>query len=129
MLTCHSCLATMKQLSGLVALLSIITAASAQSTAPVYGQCGGIGWTGPTVCASGSACVVSNPYYSQCIPGAASSTAPTSTVGHSSTSTTPSPTATVTGFVKTSGTKFTLNGKTFSVVGYMLMCMAILGYD
>lgn len=25
-----------------------------------YGQCGGIGWTGPTVCAAGSTCQVSN---------------------------------------------------------------------
>ncbi|KDR70173.1 hypothetical protein GALMADRAFT_103315 [Galerina marginata CBS 339.88] len=37
-------------------------------TAPVYGQCGGQGWTGPTSCASGSTCTVSNPYYSQCLP-------------------------------------------------------------
>ncbi|KAI8989016.1 glycosyl hydrolase family 61-domain-containing protein [Trametes punicea] len=36
-------------------------------TAPLYGQCGGIGWTGPTVCASGT-CVAQNSYYSQCIP-------------------------------------------------------------
>ncbi|KAH9475719.1 Endo-1,4-beta-xylanase D [Psilocybe cubensis] len=32
-----------------------------------YGQCGGIGWTGPTVCASPYTCQVSNPYYSQCL--------------------------------------------------------------
>ncbi|PPQ99255.1 hypothetical protein CVT24_009300 [Panaeolus cyanescens] len=32
-----------------------------------YGQCGGQGWTGPTQCASGSTCVVSNPWYSQCL--------------------------------------------------------------
>ncbi len=32
-----------------------------------YGQCGGIGWTGPTVCAAGSTCQVSNSYYSQCL--------------------------------------------------------------
>jgi len=39
-----------------------------QSCSPVYGQCGGIGWSGPTCCQSNSVCVVSNPYYSQCIP-------------------------------------------------------------
>ncbi|KAG8806491.1 hypothetical protein FRC18_006065 [Serendipita sp. 400] len=33
----------------------------------LYGQCGGIGWTGPTVCPSGT-CKVSNAYYSQCVP-------------------------------------------------------------
>ncbi|RFU35213.1 hypothetical protein B7463_g1094, partial [Scytalidium lignicola] len=34
---------------------------------PLWGQCGGQGWTGPTTCASGS-CTYSNPYYSQCLP-------------------------------------------------------------
>ncbi|KFY88810.1 hypothetical protein V498_06670 [Pseudogymnoascus sp. VKM F-4517 (FW-2822)] len=37
------------------------------ATAPKYGQCGGIGWTGPTTCASGSTCKVSGDYYSQCL--------------------------------------------------------------
>jgi len=32
-----------------------------------YAQCGGIGYSGPTCCESGSTCVVSNEYYSQCI--------------------------------------------------------------
>ncbi|KZS96273.1 cellulose-growth-specific protein, partial [Sistotremastrum niveocremeum HHB9708] len=32
-----------------------------------YGQCGGSGYTGPTTCAAGSTCTVSNPYYSQCL--------------------------------------------------------------
>ncbi|KAK4903143.1 hypothetical protein LTR27_000071 [Elasticomyces elasticus] len=32
-----------------------------------YGQCGGSGYTGSTVCASGSKCTVSNSYYSQCL--------------------------------------------------------------
>nr|1AZ6_A Chain A, CELLOBIOHYDROLASE I [Trichoderma reesei]1AZH_A Chain A, CELLOBIOHYDROLASE I [Trichoderma reesei]5X3C_A Chain A, Exoglucanase 1 [Trichoderma reesei] len=31
------------------------------------GQCGGIGYSGPTVCASGTTCQVLNPYYSQCL--------------------------------------------------------------
>ncbi|EPS35740.1 hypothetical protein H072_10814, partial [Dactylellina haptotyla CBS 200.50] len=30
-----------------------------------WGQCGGIGYTGATNCASGSTCTVQNPYYSQ----------------------------------------------------------------
>ncbi|KAF8306712.1 hypothetical protein DL93DRAFT_2088538 [Clavulina sp. PMI_390] len=46
------------------------TSTSAGSTAtggaPLYGQCGGIGWTGPTTCAQGT-CTYSNAYYSQCI--------------------------------------------------------------
>ncbi|KAA1474080.1 glycoside hydrolase family 61 protein H [Dentipellis sp. KUC8613] len=45
---------------------------SPTSTAPgavqtKYGQCGGIGWTGATTCASGSTCTSSGPYYSQCL--------------------------------------------------------------
>ncbi|GIJ92552.1 hypothetical protein Asppvi_001830 [Aspergillus pseudoviridinutans] len=37
-------------------------------TQKVYGQCGGLNWTGPTACASGSTCKNWNPYYSQCVP-------------------------------------------------------------
>jgi len=36
-------------------------------TVPKYGQCGGIGWTGGTVCAAGSTCQKSNDWYSQCL--------------------------------------------------------------
>ncbi|TDL22747.1 cellulase [Rickenella mellea] len=36
-------------------------------TAPHWGQCGGIGWAGPTVCAAPWTCQVSNPWYSQCL--------------------------------------------------------------
>ncbi|KAJ7096565.1 glycoside hydrolase superfamily [Mycena belliarum] len=47
------------------------TAAGGGSTGCVsaeWGQCGGMGWTGCTACASGTTCQVSNPYYSQCLP-------------------------------------------------------------
>ncbi|KAK1754014.1 family 61 putative glycoside hydrolase [Echria macrotheca] len=37
------------------------------SGAPLYGQCGGQGWTGPTTCAQGK-CTVTNEWYSQCLP-------------------------------------------------------------
>ncbi|KAJ0383688.1 hypothetical protein COL922a_009957 [Colletotrichum nupharicola] len=40
---------------------------SGGSTVPKYGQCGGIGYTGSTTCASGSTCQVLNEYYSQCV--------------------------------------------------------------
>lgn len=52
-------------------LLSIITLASIlkRTTAvAVWGQCGGIGYTGSTVCDSGSTCTVLNAYYYQCLP-------------------------------------------------------------
>jgi len=34
---------------------------------PLYGQCGGNGYTGPTACASGT-CKATNEWYSQCLP-------------------------------------------------------------
>ncbi|KAH7306015.1 glycosyl hydrolase family 61-domain-containing protein [Stachybotrys elegans] len=34
--------------------------------APMYGQCGGQGWNGPTCCSAGR-CVASNDFYSQCV--------------------------------------------------------------
>ncbi|KAL2176433.1 glycoside hydrolase family 61 protein [Thermothelomyces heterothallicus CBS 202.75] len=54
--------------------LRTTTTSAAQTTAPPsgdvqtkYGQCGGNGWTGPTVCAPGSSCSVLNEWYSQCL--------------------------------------------------------------
>ena len=41
--------------------------AGGAGVAQKYGQCGGIGWTGPTTCAAGSTCQVGNAYYSQCL--------------------------------------------------------------
>jgi hypothetical protein len=37
------------------------------SAVPKYGQCGGIGYTGSTVCVAGTTCTVSSEYYSQCL--------------------------------------------------------------
>lgn len=36
-------------------------------TAQKYGQCGGVSWTGPTTCVSGTTCTKLNDYYSQCL--------------------------------------------------------------
>lgn len=44
---------------------STTTASSAGQTH--WGQCGGIGWSGPTTCASPYTCQYSNAYYSQCL--------------------------------------------------------------
>lgn len=43
------------------------TTNSSTGTAQLYEQCGGQGWTGPTLCAAGT-CKASNLYYSQCLP-------------------------------------------------------------
>ncbi|AEO64954.1 23ac2323-bcd4-4ffe-a5f5-729369bd6a8a [Thermothielavioides terrestris] len=63
--------------------------AAAQSGA--WGQCGGIGYTGPTSCVSGYRCVYVNDWYSQCQPGAATTT---TSPPASSTSTPPTSTGT-----------------------------------
>lgn len=45
------------------------TVAPAKPCSTLYGQCGGIGWSGATCCASGTCVPQSgNPYYSQCLP-------------------------------------------------------------
>ncbi|KAK6512451.1 hypothetical protein TWF481_001337 [Arthrobotrys musiformis] len=93
----------------------------------LWGQCGGIGWTGATSCVSGACCTYQNAYYSQCLPGSCAGGSQTTTmatttsrVGTSTTTTTtsgPGSTALSPGCGKgatlTSGTKsMTVNGKT-----------------
>ncbi len=54
-----------------------------------WGQCGGLYYTGPTTCTSGWHCVYQNDWYSQCLEGAAGTTAATTTkASTTSTSTT-----------------------------------------
>lgn len=74
---------------------------SAQSSA--YQQCGGVGWTGAITCVSGYSCQVLNAYYSQCLPGAAPSSAPptTTSVGSSGSTTPATATSTSTGATPT----------------------------
>ncbi|KAK5655799.1 hypothetical protein OQA88_5337 [Cercophora sp. LCS_1] len=69
----------------------------AAAAADPYRQCGGVGWAGPVSCVTGYYCHFYNDWYSQCIPGTAttssSSIRPTTTSTPSSTSsTTVSPT-------------------------------------
>jgi len=89
---------------GVAALL-----ASVRAQSPIYGQCGGIGWTGATTCVSGSSCNELNAYYSQCLPGTAStSTTVSTTTTATSTSSTSTSTSTVPYFggVNTAGYDF-----------------------
>ncbi|KAH7347224.1 family 5 glycoside hydrolase [Plectosphaerella cucumerina] len=48
-------------------LVPIGTPTSTGPTQSRWGQCGGQGWTGPTVCASPWTCQVQNQWYSQCL--------------------------------------------------------------
>ncbi|KAF8951905.1 CEL4b mannanase [Flammula alnicola] len=136
----------MKLSTGLVVLSLSISPALA--VVPIYGQCGGINFTGDTSCASGTTCQILNSYYYQCLPPSSTATvAPTSipvtTTTKSSTTTTvttPSPTTVSTsaptttaappastGFVKTSGTAFALNGSKFTVVGENSYWVGLMG--
>lgn len=51
---------------------------AAAASAPAYAQCGGNGFTGATDCVAGYHCAVQNDWYSQCVPGAGSSSPATS---------------------------------------------------
>lgn len=70
-----------KYLNGVLAGFMLVTSfallgatklhAAGTSCVPAYGQCGGKGWTGPTTCCSGTACVWTIPvYYANCLPSA-----------------------------------------------------------
>ncbi|KAI5802377.1 endo-1,4-B-xylanase A [Pyronema domesticum] len=60
-------------------LLINFTHAQSISAVPVWGQCGGNGYSGSTTCVHGTTCVKLNDYYSQCTPRTASSTASSTT--------------------------------------------------
>jgi endoglucanase len=72
--------------SSLFAAALLVTGAFAQQSQ--WGQCGGVGWSGPTTCTSGNTCTKQNDYYYQCIPGGSggspttSSQPPTQTGGN-----------------------------------------------
>ncbi|KAJ6540843.1 carbohydrate-binding module family 1 protein/Glycoside hydrolase family 5 protein [Mycena vulgaris] len=64
-----------------------LLAASAQGQGAVWSQCGGQGWEGATTCVAGSTCTALNSFYSQCIPGSATTTTVASTPPASTTAT------------------------------------------
>ncbi|GMF10399.1 unnamed protein product [Phytophthora lilii] len=51
---------------------------------PKYGQCGGIGYDGNSKCARGHVCVISNPWFAQCLPRGATASVTTKKHGHPS---------------------------------------------
>ncbi|RFU31855.1 hypothetical protein B7463_g4482, partial [Scytalidium lignicola] len=77
----------------------VLLAGTAAAQSGAWGQCGGQGWTGATTCISGYTCTYSNPYYSQCLPGAGPSStttrASTPTFVTSTTSSSTNPTGSV----------------------------------
>lgn len=87
-------------MKSLILSLALATGALAQTGA--YGQCGGIGFTGSTSCVSGYVCTYENDYYSQCVPG----TATTTTAATSTTSVKTSTTSTAATSTSTASGKF-----------------------
>ncbi|KAI0506570.1 glycoside hydrolase family 5 protein [Xylaria bambusicola] len=78
-------------------ILSTVFAGLAAAAAGPYAQCGGNSWAGDTECQSGYTCMVSNEWYSQCLPGTAATTTAattTKTAIPSSTTSTAAPTST-----------------------------------
>ncbi|KAI1174818.1 carbohydrate-binding module family 1 protein [Nemania sp. FL0916] len=75
-----------------------------------WGQCGGINWSGPFTCVSGYTCSVLNDYYSQCIPGTATTTTASSTTRTTTRTTTSAPTTTRTSTTLTTATSTTKTG-------------------
>ena len=72
-LSTHPHIQRAMQLSTSFALLAAFVPYALAQQAPEWGQCGGIGFTGPTTCVAGTVCTVQNAYYSQCLPGSVSS--------------------------------------------------------
>ncbi|KAK7438172.1 fungal cellulose binding domain-containing protein [Colletotrichum acutatum] len=114
-------------------LVAVGLALTANAQAPVWGQCGGTGWTGSTSCASGAYCSSQNAWYYQCVPGTApagSSTkatsvpasttrAVTTTSSVRSTSSSRAPTSTATSVPSPSGPKYFITfGDSYSQTGF-----------
>ncbi|CCA74935.1 related to alpha-galactosidase precursor [Serendipita indica DSM 11827] len=80
-----------------IVILSALGLVSAQQT--LWGQCGGINWTGQKTCGSGAVCTYLNDWYYQCLPGTSTSsrtsTSSSSTRISTSTSAGPAPTGRV----------------------------------
>lgn len=71
------------------AIFTLVAAATtavyaAESCSPLYGQCGGHYWGGPTCCEYGSKCQIQNEWYYQCVydpnPEPTTTIAPNSTI-------------------------------------------------
>ncbi|KAJ7581490.1 glycoside hydrolase family 10 and carbohydrate-binding module family 1 protein [Mycena floridula] len=91
----------------LLALVTLALFYQQISAVAVWGQCGGIGWTGGTTCDAGTTCITVNAYYFQCQPGTATTTVGTTTTVVTSTG------PTSTGSSGSLNSKFVSHGKKF----------------
>ncbi|KAJ7892683.1 hypothetical protein B0H13DRAFT_2528752 [Mycena leptocephala] len=61
----------MSSLCSLLTITFLVSGAAAQTQIPVFGQCGGLTYTGSTTCVAGSFCQWDSDFFSQCVPGTA----------------------------------------------------------
>lgn len=103
-------------IASLAALAWTVTAVSA--AVPMWGQCGGIGYTGETTCVAGAVCVYSHEWYSQCLAGTTTGGTTTTTTSRTSSSSTTTRTSststTTTTSTRTSSTPSTSTTRTSS---------------
>nr|OQO26689.1 hypothetical protein B0A51_06656 [Rachicladosporium sp. CCFEE 5018] len=66
-------------------IAALASVAATQAAVGAWGQCGGQGWSGGTTCVAGYTCQSQNQYYSQCLPGTASTTKPSTSIVTSTT--------------------------------------------
>nr|AGG68961.1 XynC [Humicola insolens] len=59
--------------------LALAAAPAVLAQSQLWGQCGGIGWNGPTTCVSGATCTKINDWYHQCLPGGNNNNPPPAT--------------------------------------------------
>ncbi|KAL8389049.1 hypothetical protein RB595_008829 [Gaeumannomyces hyphopodioides] len=96
-------------------------AVTANAQVPVWGQCGGNGWTGGTSCVAGAHCASQNPWYYQCLPGTAPAASPTQTPTSVPASTTASSTTMATQTPSPGKVKYFITfGDSYSQTGFNL---------
>ncbi|KAG8952873.1 hypothetical protein FRC03_011972 [Tulasnella sp. 419] len=108
-------------------LTLVLLSKVALAAVPLWGQCGGLNYTGETTCVSGATCTYSNDWYSQCLPSsttATSTSTKTTTTAPSSGTTTNAASGS---FVTRNGQKFSAGGQTYIVVGSNAYWLAQLG--
>jgi len=93
--------------SFLLSIAAALALSAPVSSVAVWGQCGGIGYSGSTTCDAGTTCIDLNDYYFQCQPGQASATTSPS---QSASSTSSAPSAPSNGVCSGSRTKFQFFG-------------------
>ncbi|KAG6829059.1 hypothetical protein H0H92_005833 [Tricholoma furcatifolium] len=104
----------------LVSACLFVAGVSAQTTVADWGQCGGEGWTGSTLCPSGWYCSVVNAYYYQCLQDSSTVVSTSTSAGGSTyTSTTTTPLTTTSTTPTSTSTSSAPDGTTTLLPNYV----------